>query len=129
LLVAVLTSGNAARAQDVPDDVDVWAVIEQQWEASEQGETDWIDELLADRFSGWMRGSPAPRGKESIRMWQRFESKMWDGEQHELFPLSIVVQGETAIAHYLYTNAGKDGDGKLKVVTGRFTDILVRVEG
>ena len=53
---------------------------------------------------------------------------MWDSKHFELHPLEILIHGDTAVAHYLYSNGGEDQDGKLKVVSGRFTDILVRTE-
>ena len=45
---------------------------------------------------------------------------------HELYPLEIVVEGDTAIVHYLYSSAYKDKDGEVETSHGRFTDILVR---
>lgn len=124
-----LAAGGQAVAQDTPDDAAVWAVIEAQWEASEKGDAKWIGELLTDDFVGWTTESPAPRSKDSVRMWQKFESKQWQGKVHELYPLSIVVHGDTAIAHYLYSNAGESADGKTEVVHGRYTDVLVREDG
>ena len=123
-----LANGNALAQSALPD-ADVWAVVERQWEASEKGDSDWMEDLLAENFSGWTNGSPAPRSKDSVKMWQKFESKMWDGEQHELHPLSIVVHGDTAIAHYLYVNAGENSKGETEVVTGRYTDVLVKIDG
>ena len=116
-------------AQDTPDDAAVWAVIEAQWEASQQGDSKWVEELLAENFTGWRNDTPSPRTKQSVQMWEKFESKQWDGKMHELYPLSIVVHGDMAVAHYLYSNAGEDADGDVEVIHGRFTDVLVRDEG
>jgi len=125
----LLLTASPAIAQAPTDDAAVWAVIEAQWQATEQGDSEWIESLLADDFVGWGKDSPAPRTKASVRMWQKFDTKQWDGVTHELYPLSIVVHGETAIAHYLYSNAGENSDGRTEVVNGRFTDVLVRIEG
>jgi ketosteroid isomerase-like protein len=116
-------------AQDTPDDAAVWSVIERQWEASQQGDSKWVEALVAEDFTGWSNGTPAPRTKESVRMWQKFDAKQWDGKMHELYPLSIVVHDDVAIAHYLYSNAGENAEGKTEVIHGRFTDVLVRIEG
>lgn len=131
VLIGIVISGanNTLLAQDAPDDVAVWAVIEQQWEASESGDSRWLNTLLAADFTGWSKDSPAPRTKESIRMWDKFQSKQWKGKVHELYPLSIVVHGDIAVAHYLYTNAGENANGETEVINGRFTDVLVRIEG
>jgi hypothetical protein len=34
-----------------------------------------------------------------------------------------------AVAHYLYSNAGENAEGKTVVIHGRYTDVLVRIEG
>jgi ketosteroid isomerase-like protein len=125
----VLISNSALLAQDTPDDAAVWSVVERQWATSQGDDTSWVDSLLAEDFTGWGKNQPAPRTKESVRMWQEFESRQWTGEMHELYPLSIVVHGDMAVVHYLYSNAGEDADGKTQVVSGRYTDILVRIEG
>ena len=45
---------------------------------------------------------------------------------HELYPLAIVVDGDVAIAHYLYTSAYQNKDDEVEMNNGRYTDILVR---
>ena len=127
--MVILGANSALLAQDTHDDAAVLVVIEQQWEASEKGDSKWIDSLLAEDFTGWTNGTPAPRTKESIRKWEKFESKQWDGIVHELYVLSLVVHGDTAVAHYLYSNGGKNSKGETETNHGRFTDILVREEG
>lgn len=118
-----------SHAQDAGNDqADVWAVVESQWNADERGDTKWVDEMLADDFSGWPGDSPAPRNKASTRMWDRVLGDYTEMKGHELYPLSIVVHDDVAIAHYLYTTASEDKDGKIKVVSGRYSDILVRTD-
>lgn len=125
----VLLVGGAAFGQEVVDDqADVWSTIEGQWEADEKGGDDWMDELLASKFSGWGKDSPAPRSKSSTIMWDRFADEQGEMIEHELYPLAIVVEGDVAIAHYLYTSAYKDNDDKVEVSNGRYTDILVRTD-
>jgi len=125
----MLAASSGLLAQDSPDDAAVWAVVESQWDASQRGDSKWVDAYLAENFTGWNNGNPSPRTKQSVRMWEKFESKQWDGKMHELYPLSIVVQDDMAVAHYLYSSAGENSDGKTIVVHGRFTDVLVRIEG
>lgn len=112
------------------DQADVWAQVEQQWTAEEKGDNKWMDKLLTDDFSGWGKGSPAPRGKSSTKMWDRFNEQISNMVAHELYPLSIVVHGDVAVAHYMYTTANKQKgkDGKIETSNGRYTDILVRTE-
>ncbi len=118
-----------AHAQDSQNDhADVWATIEGQWDAEQRGDKQWIDRLLTDDFSGWGKTSPAPRSKLSTKMWDRFSDAQGEVVAHELYPLEIVVHGDVAVAHYLYTSAFKNNDDEIDVDNGRYSDILVRTE-
>ncbi len=119
-----------ATAPDTTDDyVAVWSVIEEQWEASQRGDRRWVEKPLSGDFSGWPKDAPAPRDKASTRLWNDFETKQSKGLVHELYPLSTVIHGDMAVAHYLYTNAVENKEGETEVSNGRFTDILVRSDG
>ena len=121
---------NVAPAADATDDyVTVWSVIEEQWEANQRGDRRWVEDMLSGDFSGWGKDAPAPRDKASTRLWNAFESKQSKGLAHELYPLSTVIHGDVAVAHYLYTNAVENKDGETEVSNGRFTDVLVRSDG
>jgi ketosteroid isomerase-like protein len=48
--------------------------------------------------------------------------------KYELYPLSITVHGDVAIAHYLYSSAFKSKKGDIEMSNGRYTDTLVRTE-
>jgi len=132
LRIAILGFGlfslGLLQAQDAGDEsADVWATVEAQWNAEEKGRKDWIDDLLTEDFAGWGKNSPAPRSKSSIAMWDRFSDQQGKMVAHELYPLSIIVHGDVAIAHYLYTSAYEESDGEVELSNGRFTDVLVRV--
>lgn len=117
-------------AQETADDsADVWSVIEEEWNADEKGDKKWPDRLLTDDFSGWGNDSPAPRSKSSTKMWDRFNEQLGKMLAHELYPLSIVVHDDVAVAHYLYTSAFESKDGDIETSNGRYTDVLVRTDG
>ena len=120
----------SAFAQDIRDDeADVMLVIEQEWEASQKGDQDDVDDMLTDDFMGWGKTSPAPRSKVSTSKWSRFTDKeIGTVLRYELYPLSITVHGDVAIAHYLYSTAFRDKDDKIEMSNGRYTDVLVRTE-
>lgn len=131
LFALLMVVGTASAQQQVASDqAAVWSVIEDQWERNERGDTKWIEELLNADFVGWPNEAPAPRSKSSTRMWTDLSGKTTESLEHELYPLSIVVHGDMAIAHYLYTNATRDKKGgEVRTSNGRYTDILVRDEG
>ena len=122
-----LLSFTSAFAQETSDDsADVWSVIEEEWNADEKGDRKWPDRLLTDDFSGWGNDSPAPRSKSSTKMWDRFGEQLGKMVAHELYPLSIVVHDDVAVAHYLYSSAFEPKDGEIEMSSGRYTDVLVR---
>ena len=122
-----LLSFTSAFAQETSDDsADVWSVIEEEWNADEKGDRKWPDRLLTDDFSGWGKDSPAPRSKSSTKMWDRFGEQLGKMVAHELYPLSIVVHDDVAVAHYLYSSAFEPKDGDIEMSSGRYTDVLVR---
>ena len=130
--ILILAAGPAI-AQDTATSVndesaDVWAAVEDQWDAEKKGDKKWTDRMLHEDFSGWGKESPAPRSKASTQMWDRFSDEQGNIIEHELYPLAIVVNGDAAIAHYLFSSAYQDKDDKVEMNNGRYTDVLVRTE-
>jgi len=126
---AFLMMSATAIAQDSDNDqADVWATVEGQWDSEEKGDKKWMELLLAENFSGWGRASPAPRSKSSSIMWDRFNDGQGQMIAHELYPLAIVVEGDLAVAHYLYSSAYEDKDEEVEMSNGRYTDVLVRTD-
>jgi ketosteroid isomerase-like protein len=130
LLILIGTAFLAvADAQDSRDDAaDVLLTIEREWEATRKGDQDKIDDMLIDEFMGWNRNSPAPRTKASTSDWARFGEEMGRMLKYEIYPLSITVHGDVAVAHYLYASAFKNKKGDIEMSNGRYTDTLVRTE-
>ncbi len=128
LLSTCLLTFGSAHAQ-TSDDSAVWSVIERAWQAEQRHDLKWIDELLSADFVGWTKGAPAPRDKGSTRLWNAFATKQSDLLKYELYPLSIIVHGDMAVAHYLYSSARKAKGEEATTVNGRYTDVLVRSDG
>ena len=129
LTSVLLLSFASVLAQDSAEDsADVWSVIEEEWNAIEKGDKKWPDRVLTEDFSGWSKQSPAPRSKSSTKMWNRFNDEIGKNLAHELYPLSIIVHDDVAVAHYLYSNAYQSNDGEIEMSNGRYTDVLVRTD-
>jgi ketosteroid isomerase-like protein len=126
ILLAV--SGTALAQDSADDEADVILTIEEQWEAEQDGDNDWLDEKLVEAFSAWPTEAPAPRSKSSTRLWSRFADTQGQMIEHELYFQNIVVHGDVAVAHYFYTSAYQDKDDNVDVTNGRYTDVLVRTE-
>lgn len=124
-----LLACSASFAQDIRDDeADVLLTIEREWEASRKNDHDKVAKMLADKFMAWEKDSPAPRTKQSTTRWNRVGDEMGRVLRYELYPLSITVHGDVAVAHYLYSVAFREKEGKVEMLNGRYSDVLVRVE-
>lgn len=127
-LALLAIGGQAAQAQSGNDEAVIWSTVEQQWRAEKRGDTGWVETMLSADFVGWPKESPAPRNKTSTRLWTEFSARQGELLEYELYPQSIVVHGNTAVVHYLYTTVSKPRGGDPEQQNGRFTDILVRVD-
>jgi ketosteroid isomerase-like protein len=126
--VFLFASGSVLAQESADDAADVILVIEEQWEAEQQGDEDWLNEMLVDKFSGWPKIAPEPRSKTSTQLWNRFADSQGQMIEHELYFQNITVHGDVAVAHYFYTSAYEDNDDDVEVSNGRYTDVLVRTE-
>ena len=125
-LLILLPQGAALAQGSADDQAAVWTMVEEIWAAQERGADDWVEGMLSGDFMGWPNESPAPRSKASARMWARFGAEQQKGIAHELYPLSIVVHGDMAVVHYLFTQVVQTRDRQVMRSNGRYTDVLVR---
>ena len=125
-ILLLLLSAGPALAQTSADEAAVWSAVEQQWRAEKRGDNSWIEDMLSGDFVGWPKESPAPRNKTSTRLWYEFDSRQTELVEFELYPMSIVVHGNLAVVHYLYTAASKQRGGDVTTRNGRYTDVLAR---
>ena len=127
LVLISLVPGISPFAQDIADDeADVLLTIERAWEASRKGNHDTVSDMLTDDFMGWSRSSPAPRSKNSTVRWMRLGDEMGKVLRYELYPLSITVNEDVAVAHYLFSVAFEDREKRVEMSDGRYTDVLIR---
>jgi len=109
--------------------LEVWAVIEAQWEAEAAQDRDWPDRSLHASFVGWDKHQPAPRDQISTKRWNAPELQDGKALMQELYPQRIVVQGDTAVLHYTYTVLAVDHKGDRVTRHGRYTDVLINDGG
>ncbi len=106
--------------------LEVWGVIQAQWQAAMEEDASWPDRFLHGTFLGWGNENPAPRGQSSTRDWTRYDDQNSTTLMQELYPIGIVVHGNTAVAHYFYSVASENRKGERQTTHGRYTDVLVR---
>ena len=127
-LVGTLAFTTALAQDDRDDEADVLLTIERAWEANRKGDHDDFDDMLMDKFMGWSKSSPAPRSKTSTSRWHRLNDEIGRVMRYELYPLWITVDGDLAVAHYLYSVAVKDKEGEIRMSNGRYSDVLKRTD-
>jgi ketosteroid isomerase-like protein len=89
----------------------------------------WPERFLHESFLGWDNENPAPRDKASTDKWSRYNDENSTTLMQELSPIGIVVHGNTAVAHYFYSEASENRKGERETTHGRYTDVLVRDGG
>lgn len=108
-------------------DMEVWNTAVQYWTVSE------MDELMKhfhEDYMGWNVNDPMPLGKSSARTFITHDLNTYDLIITKLSPVGLKVYGDIAIADYHFFRVLKlKQDGKDKIETGRFTDILKKVDG
>jgi hypothetical protein len=130
VLVIALGLPATAIAQDwSPEQTEVWNTIVAQWDASKAKDHTWPERFLHSSFLGWSDEFPMPRAKAGTEAWEKYSSENSQVEVQELNPVGIVVVGSTAVAHYYYSTATEDREGKRETTHGRYTDVLVKEGG
>ena len=127
VLCLAMLAATAAAAGDWSDaQKDVWADVQAYWELWTKGDITGFASHMHDDYSGWSVDSPMPASKASSTKWMSF----WAGNNsvllYEITPVAITIHGDVAVAHYYYSYVGKDGDGEVENVQGRWTDVLVK---
>lgn len=108
------------------EQLEVWDVIQAQWQAAMAEDATWPERFLHESFQGWSYENPAPRDKEATDRWTRYENENSTTLMQELHPIGIVVHGNTAVVHYFYSTANENRQGERETTHGRYTDVLVR---
>lgn len=110
------------------DQSEVWKVVTQSW-VDDAGETGkWPDSYVHDNVLAWGADWPVPRGKDSLSKWSRFSDANSKVLEYELFPLAIVIEGETGVVHYSVVIVRKNSEGKNKRSVEGLIETLHRVK-
>lgn len=78
----------------------VWAVVEQSWKDEVDRNGRWPGSYADANMVSWGAEWPAPRYRDSIERWTRYQDKAARTIQYEIQPMAIAVSGNTAVVHY-----------------------------
>lgn len=105
---------------------EVWTYVQQSWvdDAAENGK--WPGEYAHEKFMAWGDSYAAPRDKEAAATWERMDAETTDIFWHEITPLGIVIEGDTAVVMYL-AQVGEESDkGGRSLVPYSVVEVLRR---
>ncbi len=128
--LALVLVASAASAQTwSAEQQEVWKLEDQQWKMAADKDASWIDKMVHPNLSYWDNDQAAPRNKASLSRWNRYGNAQSTVQEQELFPISMTITGNVAVAQYRYTVARENYKKEREVVSGRYTDVFMKDGG
>ena len=125
----MLVSVSAAAQSWSKAEQEAWKAVETVWAADSSGNTAEFLSFFHDDYRGWPWGMRAPSTKRMVSKYFHWRHKNLTVNVYNLVPMSIIVKGNTAVAHYLFSRMTTNKDGKSEWIEGRWTDIMVKQGG
>ncbi|HEX6106618.1 MAG TPA: nuclear transport factor 2 family protein [Gemmatimonadales bacterium] len=130
LLLATMAHTGALSAQTwSPEQQELWRLEEQQWKMGAAKDLSWIETMVHPNISFWQSDQPMPRNKASLSRWSKYDTGNSTVLEQELFPISMTITGNVAVAQYRYQVASENYKKERETVTGRYTDVFVKDGG
>ena len=128
--LALVLVASAASAQTwSAEQQELWKLEDQQWKMSADKDASWIDKMVHPNLSYWDNDQAAPRNRASLSRWNRYSNANSTVQEQELFPISMTITGNVAVAQYRYTVARENYKKEREVVSGRYTDVFIKDGG
>ena len=107
----------------------VWDFVERSWvdDAAENGR--WPSEYVHDKVVDWGDAQPAPRDRQGITEWTRFEDLGNETLYYEITPAAIVVEDDTAVVHYHLMIVTENHAGDRETSVSGLIETLIRQNG
>ena len=130
LSLAMVVFVSVASAQTwSPEQQEIWRFEEQQWKMDAEKDLTWIDKMVHPNVSYWDADRPAPQNKASLSRWSRYTTANSTILEQEIIPISMTITGNVAVAQYRYVRARENYKKEREMVTGRYTDVLMKEGG
>lgn len=122
-------AGSAPAQTWTPEQQEIWQLEAQQWQMSKDEDLSWIEKLAHPALSYWETGQEMPQNRASLSRWNRYAAASNTVLEQEIFPISLTITGNVAVAHYHYQIVREGYDKKRETVQGRYTDVLIKEGG
>jgi hypothetical protein len=107
-IVSLILFGSAAHAQVWSDaQNEVWDAVLNSYVDIDKKDLNWTDKWVTEDAMVWGSAYPMPRNRSSAKRWDAYQFPLSDTMVSEYSPAAIVVHGDTAVAHYYYSNGIK----------------------
>jgi hypothetical protein len=104
-----------------------WSVVTQSWEDEVAGNGKWPAKYIHEDLVAWGASWPQPRDSSSVTKWSRFDQEAGKTLIYELFPVAVVVVGDTAVVNYNSVTVAENYEMKRKRSTTGLIETLVKV--
>jgi hypothetical protein len=128
-LTLILFSGTAAAQTWTPEQQEIWQFEEQQWKLEAAKDASWMDTMVHPNLRFWSAGASMPVGKQSLKKWSRIGYEDETTREYEIFPISATITGNVAVVQYRYMVASENYKKEREIVTGHYTDVLIKENG
>ena len=126
LFALVVQTGTAVAQTWSPEQQEIWRLEDQQWKMNAAKDLTWIETMVHPNISFWDVDFPAPQNKASLSRWAKYGSTTDTVLEQELFPISVTITDNVAVAQYRYRVASENDKKEREIVTGRYTDVFIK---
>ena len=103
-----------------------WLVVTQSWEDEVAENGKWPSKYTHKDLVAWGASWPQPRDSSSVIKWSRFDQQAGKTLIYELFPVAVVVVGNTAVVNYNSVTMTENYEMKRKRSTTGLIETLVK---
>ncbi len=103
-----------------------WSVVTQYWEDELAVNGKWPAKYIHEDLVAWGASWPQPRDSSSVTKWSRFDQEAGKTLIYELFPVAVVVVGDTAVVNYNSVTVAENYEMKRKRSTTGLIETLVK---
>jgi len=127
ILVTLFVSALSSFAEEwTPEQETVWKTVQEYNGYFLKGDFEKYISYCDPDYLGWNYQYDIPWDKSTFAEWSKYYFETTKIVQWNIMPVGIKIHDNVAFVHYYFSGIEKDKDGKEKVLSGRFTDILMK---
>ena len=129
LCITLLSSAQLFGQEWSEGQKEVWAVVDNLWQAWADGDINKIQSIVADDYRGWSENTHATMTKKENKPWVERWLQKNNVVLYHLYPFAIDIHGDVAIVFYSYQQVIEQKDGSDKDDQGKWTDVYRKIDG